>query len=102
MGMIYVDFAVCSIGVISSVVAAVLWFKASYIKVPDNQDTFIGELQRISRWNARAAQAFGIQPFARRTYFSSFWSSYHFFWGLEAPNWKEQPARPSLTGKQWR
>ena len=60
MGMIYVDFAVCSIGVISSAVAAVLWFKASYINVPDNQDAFIGELQRISRWNARAAVAFGI------------------------------------------
>ena len=34
--MIFVDFAVCSIGVMSSVVAAVLWFKASYIEVPDN------------------------------------------------------------------
>ena len=60
MAMIYVDFAVCSIGVISSVVAAVFWFYASRIKVPDNQDAFIGELQRISRLNARAAMAFGI------------------------------------------
>ena len=60
MAMIYVDFAVCSIGVISSAVAAVLWFYVSRIKVPDNQDAFIGELQRISRLNARAAMAFGI------------------------------------------
>jgi len=60
MAVIYVAFAVCLIGIISSVVAAVLWFKASHIKLPDNQDTFIGELQRISRWNARAAVAFGI------------------------------------------
>ena len=58
--MIYVAFAVCSIGVISSVVAAMLWFKASRIKVPDNQDTLIGELQRISRCKAHAAVAFGI------------------------------------------
>ena len=60
MAMIYVDVAVCSIGVISSAVAALLWFYASHIKVPNNRDTFIGELQRINRWNARAAVAFGI------------------------------------------
>ena len=60
VAMIYVDVAVCSIGVISSVVAAVLWFYASHIKVPDKKDTFIGELQRVSRWYARAAVAFGI------------------------------------------
>jgi hypothetical protein len=60
MALIYVAFAVCLIGIISSVVAAMLWFKASRIKVSDNQDTFIGELQRMSRSNARAAVAFGI------------------------------------------
>jgi len=60
MAMIYVDVTVCSMGAISSAVAALLWFYASRIKVPDNQDAFIGELQRISRWNARAAMAFGI------------------------------------------
>ena len=60
MAMIYVDFAVCSLGVMSSVVAALLWFHAAHIKVPGNQHTLIGELQRISRWNARAAVAFGI------------------------------------------
>jgi hypothetical protein len=48
MAVIYVAFVVCLIGVISSVVAAVLWFKALCIKVPDKQDTLIGELQRIS------------------------------------------------------
>jgi hypothetical protein len=60
MAMIYVDFAVCSIGVISSAVAAMFWFYASHIKLPDNQNKLIGELQRISRLNARAALAFGI------------------------------------------
>jgi hypothetical protein len=60
MAVIYVAFVVCLIGVISSGVAAVLWFNASRIKVPDNQDTFIGEFQRISRGRARAAVAFGI------------------------------------------
>jgi len=47
MIVIYVAFVVCSTGVISSVVAALLWFKASRIKVPDNRDKLIGELQRI-------------------------------------------------------
>jgi hypothetical protein len=67
MAIIFVAFAVSLIGVISSVVTAVLWFNASRIKVPDNalgslvlQDRFIGELQRISRYNAGAAVAFGI------------------------------------------
>jgi hypothetical protein len=58
--MISVNGAVASVGVISSLAAAVLWFYASYVEVPDNIDTFIGELQRISRWNARAAVAAGI------------------------------------------
>jgi hypothetical protein len=48
------------VGIISSVAAAILWFWASRIKVPDDMDTFIGELQRISRWNAWAALATGI------------------------------------------
>jgi hypothetical protein len=60
MIVIYVAFVVCLTGVISSVVAAVLWFKASRIKVPDNRDKLIGELQRISRCKARAAVATGI------------------------------------------
>jgi len=60
MAVIYVAFAVCLIGIISSVVAAMLWFKASRIKIPDNRDTLIGELQRISRCYARAQVAFGV------------------------------------------
>jgi hypothetical protein len=60
MAVIYVAFAVCLIGIVSSVVGAALWFKASRIKVPDNRDRLIGEFQRISRCKARAAVATGI------------------------------------------
>ncbi|PWT92176.1 MAG: hypothetical protein C5B56_02710 [Proteobacteria bacterium] len=70
--MIYVDFAVCSLGVISSVAGAVLWFYASRIKVPDNRDMLIGELQRMSRWNARAAVAFGIASLCAAYIFAQF------------------------------
>ena len=72
MALIYVDFVVCLIGVISSVVAAVLLFYASHIKVPDNKNTFIGELQRVSRWNARAAVAFGIAALCAAYIFAQF------------------------------
>jgi hypothetical protein len=41
----------------ASVVAAALWLWASVIKVPDNLDTIVGELQRIGRVNAGAAFA---------------------------------------------
>lgn len=34
-----------------------LWMYSSLITVPDNIDTFVGELQRISRWNAYGAWA---------------------------------------------
>jgi len=60
MAVIYVSFVVCLIGIISSVVAAVLWLKASRIKVPDNKSAIIGELQQTSRFKARAAVATGI------------------------------------------
>jgi hypothetical protein len=45
------------VGGLSSLTAAGLWLYASILKVPDNIDTFIGELQRISRWNSYAAMA---------------------------------------------
>jgi hypothetical protein len=51
------DQAVATVGVIASLTAAVLWLWASLIKVPDNIDTFIGELQRIGRLNAWGATA---------------------------------------------
>ena len=55
--MLLLDRIVGLVGVVASFGAAVLWFYASRIDVPDNIDTFIGELQRISRWNAWAARA---------------------------------------------
>ena len=72
MAVIYVAFVVCLIGVISSMVAALLWFYAAHIKAPDNQHTFIGELQRISRYKARAAVAFGIAALCAAYIFAQF------------------------------
>ncbi len=43
------------LGVVSSLLAAGLWLWGSLIKVPDNIDTIVGELQRIGRVNAWAA-----------------------------------------------
>jgi hypothetical protein len=51
------DNIIGGIGALSFVAAAVLWLWASLIKVPDNIDTFVSELQRISRVNAWAAFA---------------------------------------------
>ena len=39
-------------GAVAALFAAGFWFRASILEVPDNIDTFIGELQRISRINA--------------------------------------------------
>lgn len=39
----------------ASGLAALLWAKAALIWVPDNKETFVGELQRAGRWNAAAA-----------------------------------------------
>lgn len=35
--------------------SAVLWALGAMVKIPHNQDTFIGELQRAGRWNSCAA-----------------------------------------------
>jgi hypothetical protein len=48
---------VAVVGAAASLIAAALWFYASWLEVPDNIDTFIGELKRISRWNSYAAMA---------------------------------------------
>jgi hypothetical protein len=48
------------VGALAALAAAALWFWASLIEVPNNQDTFIGALQRISRLNAFAATAAGV------------------------------------------
>ncbi|CAM2192882.1 conserved protein of unknown function [Paraburkholderia kururiensis] len=53
--MTRIDFIVGVVGVLTSVGAAVFWLWSSLIEVPDNIDTFIGELQRIGRMNARGA-----------------------------------------------
>lgn len=52
----FLDFAL----VLSTIVAAFLWFYASLIETPDNIDMFVSALQRISFWNACAAFASGI------------------------------------------
>jgi hypothetical protein len=57
------DYIVGVVGGLSSLAAAALWLYASFLTVPDNIDTFIGELQRISQWNAYAAMAAGVAAF---------------------------------------
>lgn len=52
-----VDLIIGIIGTIALVLAAICWWKAASIDVPDNIDIFIGELQRAARWNAWAARA---------------------------------------------
>jgi hypothetical protein len=54
------DTIIGSLGALSGFTAAVLWWYASRLEVPDNIDTFIGELRRISRWNSYAAIATGV------------------------------------------
>ncbi|MFY9958397.1 hypothetical protein [Bradyrhizobium sp.] len=45
--MTLLDKIVSSVGLLSSLVAAVFWLWASLVKVPDNIDTFVHKLQRI-------------------------------------------------------
>ena len=51
---------VAGIGTVAALVAAFFWFWSSMITVPDNIDTFIGELQRISRLSSYGAIAAGV------------------------------------------
>jgi hypothetical protein len=51
------DFTIGAAGILFSLAAGALWWHASRLGVPANMDTFIGELQRISRWNSYAAVA---------------------------------------------
>jgi hypothetical protein len=48
------------VGAIAALIAAGLWLYASLITVPDNIDTIMDELRRISRWNAYAAGAAAV------------------------------------------
>ena len=43
---------ISGLGVVAALFAAGFWFWASILEVPDNIDTFISALQRISRINA--------------------------------------------------
>jgi len=45
------------IGAVAALIAAVCWFYSARIEMPDNIDTFIGELRRIGYWNGWAASA---------------------------------------------
>lgn len=48
------------VGVVATALAAIFWFWASVIEVPDNIDTFIAALQHVSRVNALGATAAGV------------------------------------------
>ncbi len=52
-----IDAVVSGLAAAASLLAAAFWLWASLTSVPDNQDTFIGVLQRVSRLNAYAAGA---------------------------------------------
>jgi hypothetical protein len=54
------DNIVCAIGLIASALAAVLWFRASLVEVPNNVNAIAGELQRIGRLNAWGAFAASV------------------------------------------
>ena len=49
-----------AIATVAAVVAAGLFMYAATIKVPDNTDTIVAELQRISRWNSYGCIAAAI------------------------------------------
>jgi hypothetical protein len=52
-----------AVGALSSMGAAGFWLWASLIRVPNNQDTFIVVLQRISGINAIAATCAAVASF---------------------------------------
>jgi len=54
--MATLDVVIGALGIFAALAAATLWWWASVIEVPDNIDTFIAELQRISRINAWGAR----------------------------------------------
>ena len=48
------------IGTIAALIAAACWLYSARIEVPNNIDTIVGELQRISEWSGWAAVASGL------------------------------------------
>jgi hypothetical protein len=51
------------IGAAAALVAAVCWLYSALIEVPNNIDTIVQELQRISYWNGWAAAASCVAAF---------------------------------------
>ena len=51
------DVVITGLGALFVLLASLFWLWASLVRVPDNIDTFIGVLQRVSRLNACAAFA---------------------------------------------
>ncbi len=49
-----------TVGGIAAITAAVFWFWASSVPVPDDNDNFISVLQWVSRLNSYAAFATGV------------------------------------------
>jgi len=69
------DKWVAAVGFLSSIGAAIFWLWASVIPVPNNQDTFISVLQRISGINAIAAMCAALASIcAAYVFFKSGWS----------------------------
>ena len=70
------NLVITGIGAVAALVAAVFWLWASLVSVPADMDTFIGELQRASRLNAKGAAAAFVAAlcatflFARTAYFA--------------------------------
>ncbi|GMV63985.1 MAG: hypothetical protein AMXMBFR74_31520 [Parvibaculum sp.] len=50
-----IEQVITALGVLFSLLAAGFWFCASVLDVPDNIDTFIDALRKISRMNAFGA-----------------------------------------------
>ena len=65
-----VDKIIAAVGLVASLAAAGFWLWASLIKVPDNIDTIVGELQRVGRLNAWAAFAAIVAALAAAYAFS--------------------------------
>jgi len=62
---------ITGVGTVSAIAAGTLWLYASLLEVPDNVDTIVRELQRVSRWNSYAAIAACIAAFCAAYGFAS-------------------------------
>lgn len=48
------------VGIVAALLAAIFWFWASVVDVPEDLDTIVGALQRVSMLNAYGAMAAGV------------------------------------------